>query len=139
MALSNTATPIYYGRFREDVIKGKIPVNKEVSLEMNRIDELIANPGIYYDDQAVEGWIKYCETELTLTDGTDLHLLDSFKLWGEQVFGVVDVVVLLQLLKRKKPQRKIKRKFQRCQIVNLEKKLTVYKWNSNIQSSHHEM
>lgn len=87
MALSNTATPKYYGQFREAVIRGEIPVCKEVSMEMNRIDDLIANPGIYYDDQAVEGWIKYCENELTLTDGEDLHLLDSFKLWGEQVFG----------------------------------------------------
>ena len=87
MSLSNTATPIYYGRFRDAVIRGEIPVCKEVSMEMNRIDELIRNPGFYYDDKAVEGWIKYCENELTLTDGSDLHLLDSFKLWGEQVFG----------------------------------------------------
>ena len=87
MALSNTATPKYYGRFREAVLRGEIPVNKEVSMEMNRIDDLIANPGIYYDDEAVEGWIAYCENELTLTDGGDLKLLDTFKLWGEQVFG----------------------------------------------------
>lgn len=87
MALSNTAVPKYYGMFRDAVIRGEIPVCKEVSMEMNRIDDLIANPGVYYDDQAVEGWIKYCEAELTLTDGSDLHLLDSFKLWGEQVFG----------------------------------------------------
>lgn len=87
MSLSNTATPKYYGQFREDVIAGKIPVCETISLEMNRIDDLIANPGIYYDDQAVEGWIRYCEDELTLTDGSDLNLLDSFKLWGEQVFG----------------------------------------------------
>ncbi|MCD8372599.1 MAG: terminase large subunit [Clostridia bacterium] len=87
MALSNTATPKYYGQFRNAVIHGDIPVNKEISLEMNRIDELIANPGIYYDDEAVEGWISFCENELTLTDGADLHLLDSFKLWGEQIFG----------------------------------------------------
>lgn len=87
MALSNTAVPKYYGQFRDAVIRGEIPVNKEVSMEMNRIDDLIANPGVYYDDQAVEGWIRYCEGELTLTDGTDLNLLDSFKLWGEQVFG----------------------------------------------------
>lgn len=79
--------PIYYGRFREDVINGKIPVCKEISLEMNRIDDLIANPGVYYDDQAVEGFVKYCENELTLTDGSPLHLLDSFKLWAEQIFG----------------------------------------------------
>ena len=87
MALSNTAVPRYYGAFRDAVIRGEIPVCKEISMEMNRIDELIANPGIYYDDQAVEGWIAYCENELTLTDGSDLHMLDSFKLWGEQVFG----------------------------------------------------
>ena len=87
MALSNTAVPKYYGLFRDAVIRGEIPVNKEISMEMNRIDDLIANPGIYYDDQAVEGWIKYCESELTLTDGSDLNLLDSFKLWGESILG----------------------------------------------------
>lgn len=85
--LDNKAVPIYYGQFREKVIRGEIPVCEEIAMEMNRIDDLIANPGIYYDDEAVEGWIKYCETELTLTDGGDLYLLDSFKLWGEQVFG----------------------------------------------------
>ena len=87
MALSNTATPKYYGQFREAVIRGEIPVCKEISMEMNRIDDLIANPGIYYDDQAVEGFVEYCENELTLTDGENLHLLDSFKLWAEQIFG----------------------------------------------------
>ena len=87
MALSNTATPIYYGKFRDDVMQGVIPVNREISMEMNRIDSLIANPNYYYDDQAVEGFVKYCEAELTLTDGSDLHLLDSFKLWAEQIFG----------------------------------------------------
>ena len=87
MALSNTAVPRYYGQFRDAVMRGEIPVNKEISMEMNRIDDLIDNPGIWYDDQAVEGWIRYCEAELTLTDGSDLHLLDSFKLWGEQIFG----------------------------------------------------
>lgn len=87
MALSNTATPIYYGKFRDAVIRGEIPVCKEISMEMNRIDELIANPGIYYDDQAINGFVDYCEKELTLTDGADLHLLDSFKLWAEQIFG----------------------------------------------------
>ena len=85
--LSNTATPKYYGQFRDAVIRGEIPVCKEISMEMNRIDDLIANPGIYYDDKAVEGFIKYCENELTLTDGSDLTLLDSFKLWAEQIFG----------------------------------------------------
>ena len=87
MALSNTAVPIYYGMFRNAVMEGRIPVNREVAMEMNRIDDLIANPGVYYDDQAVEGWIRFCESELTLTDGSDLTLLDTFKLWGEQVFG----------------------------------------------------
>ena len=87
MALSNTATPIYYGRFRDAVIRGEIPVCEEISMEMNRIDALIANPGIWYDDQAIQGFINYCENELTLTDGEDLHLLDSFKLWAEQIFG----------------------------------------------------
>lgn len=87
MALSNTATPRYYGEFRDAVIRGEIPVCKEISMEMNRIDELIANPGIYYDDKAIDGFIEYCENELTLTDGEDLHLLDSFKLWAEQIFG----------------------------------------------------
>lgn len=87
MSLSNTATPIYYGKFRDAVLRGDIPVCREIEMEMNRIDGFIENPGIYYDDQAVEGWIRYCEQELTLTDGSDLHLLDSFKLWGEQIFG----------------------------------------------------
>ena len=85
--LSNTATPIYYGQFRDAVIRGDIPVNREISMEMNRIDDLIKNPGIYYDDEAINGWIDYCESELTLTDGSDLNMLDSFKLWGEQIFG----------------------------------------------------
>ena len=87
MALSNTATPKYYGQFRDAVIRGEIPVCKEISMEMNRIDDLIANPGIWYDEDAVEGFIQYCENELTLTDGGDLNLLDSFKLWAEQIFG----------------------------------------------------
>ncbi len=87
MSLSNTAVPIYYGQFRDAVLRGEIPVNEEISMEMNRIDWLISNPGVYYDDKAVEGWIRFCENEMTLTDGGDLQLLDSFKLWGEQVFG----------------------------------------------------
>lgn len=87
MSLSNTAVPKYYGRFRDAVIRGEIPVCEEISMEMNRIDDLIANPGIFYDDKAVEGWIKFCDNELTLTDGGDLSLLDTFKLWGEQIFG----------------------------------------------------
>lgn len=87
MALSNTATPYYYGLFRDAVLRGEIPVNREVSMEMNRIDDLIANPEIYYDSEAINGYILFCENELTLTDGSDLHLLDSFKLWAEQIFG----------------------------------------------------
>lgn len=87
MALSNTATPIYYSQFRDSVVRGEIPVNREISMEMNRIDALIANPNIYYDDKAVEGFFLFCENELTLTDGSDLHLLPSFKLWAEQIFG----------------------------------------------------
>ena len=85
--LSNTATPRYYGEFRQRVLRGEIPVCKEISMEMNRIDDLIRDRNIYYDDQAVEGFISYCENELTLTDGSDLHLLDTFKLWAEQIFG----------------------------------------------------
>jgi phage terminase large subunit-like protein len=87
MVLSNKATPVYYGQFREAVLRGDIPVNREISMEMNRIDTLIANPSIYYDPGPVEGFILYCENELTLTDGSDLHLLPSFKLWAEQIFG----------------------------------------------------
>ena len=85
--LSNTETPRYYGEFRDKVLNGEIPVNREISMEMNRIDWLIANPGVYYDDEAVEGWIAFCEDEMVLTDGSDLELLDTFKLWGEQLFG----------------------------------------------------
>ena len=87
MALSNAAVPKYYGMFRDAVIRGEIPVCKEISMEMNRIDALIDNPGIYYDDKAIDGWVKFCEGELTLTDGSDLHLLDTFKLWGEQALS----------------------------------------------------
>lgn len=87
MALSNTAVPKYYGRFRDAVIRGEIPVCNEISMEMNRIDDLIANPGIWYDDEAIDGFVKYCEKELTLTNGEDLYLLDTFKLWAEQIFG----------------------------------------------------
>lgn len=87
MSLSNTAVPRYYGEFRDAVVRGEIAINQYIAMEMNRIDRLIANPGIFYDDQAVEGWVRFCEAELTLTDGSDLHMLDSFKLWGEQIFG----------------------------------------------------
>ena len=85
--LSNTATPIYYGQFRSAVIKGEIPISREISMEMNRIDKLIADPRFYYDSEAINGFVKFCESELTLTDGSDLHLLDSFKLWAEEIFG----------------------------------------------------
>lgn len=85
--LSNTAVPIYYGQFRDAVIAGQIPVNEKVSLEMNRIDKLIDDPRFFYDDEAINGWIQFCENELTLTDGSDLHLLDTFKLWAEQLYG----------------------------------------------------
>ena len=84
--LSNTATPKYYGEFRDAVRRGEIPINREIEMEMNRIDKLIDNPGIYYDDKAMDGFVKFCESELTLTDGSDLHLLPSFKLWAEQIF-----------------------------------------------------
>src|SRR3972149_2321748 len=87
MTLSNTAIPIYYGQFRDKVLSGEIPVCREISMEMNRIDQLIENRGVYYDDLAVEGFVRFCEKELTLTDGSDLVLLDSFKLWAEQIFG----------------------------------------------------
>ena len=87
MSLSNTATPKYYGKFRDAVLRGEIPVCETISMEMNRIDDLIANRGVYYDEDAVEGWIKFCEGELTLTDGSPFFMLDTFKLWGEQVFG----------------------------------------------------
>ena len=87
MSLSNTATPIYYGQFRDAVVRGLIPINREIAMEMDRIDSFIDNPRYYYDDEAVEGWAAFCEEELTLTDGSDLHLLDTFKLWGEEIFG----------------------------------------------------
>lgn len=87
MPLSNSATPKYYGQFREKVLRGEIPVNREISLEMNRIDNLIANPGVYYDEEAVESWVRFCEAEMTLTDGSDVNMLDTFKLWGEQLYG----------------------------------------------------
>ena len=87
MALSNTAVPTYYGKFRQTVLNGELPVCREISMEMNRIDQLIANPNYYYNDEAIDGFIKFCEKELTLTDGSDVHLLDTFKLWAEQLFG----------------------------------------------------
>lgn len=87
MALSNTAVPKYYGMFRDAVLRGEIPINREIEMEMHRIDDLIEDPNYYYDDEAVEGWIAFCEGELTLTDGSELVMLDTFKLWGEQIFG----------------------------------------------------
>lgn len=87
MALSNTAVPKYYGMFRDAVLRGEIPINREIEMEMHRIDDLIEDPNCYYDDEAVEGWIAFCEGELTLTDGSELVMLDTFKLWGEQIFG----------------------------------------------------
>src|SRR6266699_5546764 len=87
MSLSNTATPKYYGAFRDAVLRGEIPVNREIALEMNRIDDLIADPHFYYDDAAIDGFVRYCENELTLTDGSDFHLLDSFKLWAESLLA----------------------------------------------------
>lgn len=92
MSLSNTATPRYYGQFRENVLRGNIPVNKEIAMEMNRIDDLIDDRRYYYDDEAVEGFIDYCENELTLTDGADLILLDTFKLWAESILGWYEFV-----------------------------------------------
>ena len=122
MALSNTAVPKYYGMFRDAVIRGEIPVNKEISMEMNRIDELIANPGIYYDDEAMDGFVKFCENELTLTDGEDLHLLDSFKLWSEQIlcwYYFVEISVYEpgkdnhggRYVKKKKKQRLVNKQY----------------------------
>ena len=96
MTLSNTATPIYYGKFRDAVLRGEIPVCREIAMEMNRIDALISNPAIYYDDEAINGFILYCEKELTLTDGEDLTLLDTFKLWAEALlawFYFVEITV----------------------------------------------
>lgn len=87
MPLSNTATPKYYGMFRDAVLRGDIPVCEEISMEMNRIDALIANPGVYYDELAMDGYVRFCEDECTLTDGSDLNLLDTFKLWAEEVFA----------------------------------------------------
>ena len=82
MSLSNTAVPKYYGQFRDSVLRGDMPINDEIAMEMNRIDALISNPGVYYDEHAMDGFVKFCESELTLTDGEDLYLLDTFKLWA---------------------------------------------------------
>ncbi len=119
MALSNTATPYYYGKFRDAVIRGEIPVCKEISLEMNRIDDLIANPGVYYDSEAINGWIDFCESELTLTDGSDLKLLDSFKLWGEQVFGWYYYVEksIYDPIKRKYTKQIVKKRLTKKQYL----------------------
>lgn len=118
MALSNTATPKYYGLFRDAVLRGEIPICREIELEMNRIDKLIENPGVYYDSAKVEGWIRFCERELTLTDGSDFKMLDSFKLWGEQIFGWYIFVernvfdpVLKRYVKKVKRKRLINKQF----------------------------
>ena len=118
--LSNTATPKYYGAFRDAVLRGEIPVNEKISLEMNRIDALIADPEVYYDDKKVEGWIKFCEKELTLTNGDDVHLLDTFKLWAEQVYGwwyYVDRQVFDAETKRYHPKRILKRLINKQYLI----------------------
>lgn len=119
MSLSNTAIPIYYGQFRDKVISGQIPVCQEISMEMNRIDLLIADPNIYYDNLAVEGFIKYCENELTLTDGEDLVLLDSFKLWAESIFGWYKFVEKSVFVKNKdKPGGSFVRRIVKKRLIN---------------------
>lgn len=119
MSLSNTAIPIYYGQFRDKVISGQIPVCQEISMEMNRIDLLIADPNIYYDNLAVEGFIKYCENELTLTDGEDLVLLDSFKLWAESIFGWYKFVEKSIFVKYKdKPGGSFVRRIVKKRLIN---------------------
>ncbi len=118
--LSNTAVPKYYGEFRDAVMRGEIPVNEEIDLEMHRIDELIANPGVYYDDKAVEGWIAYSEEEMTLTDGSDLKLLDSFKLWGEQIFGWYYFEERTIPVRRKNGTVRYKRKRVKKRLTNLQ-------------------
>lgn len=100
MALSNTATPKYYAQFREQVLSGELPINYWIELEMNRIEDLIANPGVYYDDEAIDGFIEFCENELTLTDGSDLFLLDSFKLWAEQLLSWFSTRNVPSIIKR---------------------------------------
>lgn len=118
--LSNTAVPKYYGKFRDAVMRGEIPVNEEIDLEMHRIDELIANPGVYYDDKAVEGWIAYSEEEMTLTDGSDLEMLDSFKLWGEQIFGWYYFEERTIPVRRKNGTVRYKRKRVKKRLTNLQ-------------------
>ncbi len=118
--LSNTAVPKYYGEFRDAVMRGEIPVNEEIDLEMHRIDELIANPGVYYDDKAVEGWIAYSEEEMTLTDGSDLKMLDSFKLWGEQIFGWYYFEERTIPVRRKNGTVRYKRKRVKKRLTNFQ-------------------
>lgn len=140
MALSNTATPKYYGQFRDAVIRGEIPVCKEISMEMNRIDALIANPGIYYDDTAMDGFVEYCEKEMTLTDGSDLYLLDSFKLWAEQIFGwyyFVDRSVYVPGTNGQSghyEQRRIKKRLTTKQYLIVARGAAKSMYASNIQS-----
>jgi len=145
MGLSNTATPKYYGRFRDAVMNGEIPVCKEISMEMNRIDALITNKNIYYDENAVEGYIKYCENEMTLTDGSDLHLLDSFKLWAEQIFGwyyYIERSVYVPGEKRKVgryEKRVIKKRLIKKQYLIVGRGAAKSIYGSTIQSYYHNI
>lgn len=136
MALSNTATPIYYGQFRDAVLRGEIAVCETISMEMNRIDDLIANPGVYYDDEAIQGWVDFCEKELTLTDGSDLHLLDTFKLWGEQIFGwyyFVDKTIYDPSIK-KYVKRRVKKRLVNKQYLIVARGAAKSMYGSTIQN-----
>lgn len=134
--LSNSAVPKYYGEFRDSVIRGEIPVCQEISLEMNRIDELIANPGVYYDEDAVEGWIEYMESEMTLTDGDDLHLLPSFKLWAEEVFGwyYFEEKSVYDPGKKKYVRKTFKKRLTRKQYLIVARGAAKSMYDSGIQS-----
>jgi len=140
MGLSNTATPIYYKKFRNAVLNGEIPINQEISLEMNRIDSLIANPGVYYDPDPVEGYIRYCNSELTLTDGSDLELLDTFKLWAEQIFCwyyFIDRSVYVPLANGKRGKyviKKIKKRLVSKQYLIIGRGAAKSMYGSTIQS-----
>lgn len=138
MALSNTATPYYYGKFREAVLQGNIPVNREVSMQMNLIDDLIADPNFYYDSSAVQGWIDYCENELTLTDGSDLHLLDSFKLWGEDLYGWFYFVErsVYDPIQKKYVTKVIKKRLRNKQFLIVSRGAAKSMYGSCIQSYH---
>ena len=134
--LSNTATPRYYGEFRQKVLRGEIPVPKTIEMEMNRIDDLIRNRGIYYDDQAVEGFIRYCENELTLTDGSDLKLLDTFKLWAEQIFGwyYFEEHSIYDPKKKRYVNRRIKKRLVNKQYLIIARSAAKSLYASSIQS-----